>query len=156
MIELALRVVFSLAVVVGLLLLIARFAGRRFQGRTGAAIQVLHRQQLSRGSSVAVVDIAGRVLVLGMTEHQVTMLSELDPIELEEAIELRTEALVGMITPPATAPATSAAAPPASPGGPGTPSDAPRNGPLAGSVLSPQTWRQAFSAVSGSSGKRPA
>ncbi|MBJ7528877.1 MAG: flagellar biosynthetic protein FliO, partial [Nocardioides sp.] len=81
MAELALRMVVSLAVVVGLLLLIARLGARRFSGRAGAAVQVLHRQQLGRGSALTVVTVGGRTLVLGTTEQQVRVLAELDADE---------------------------------------------------------------------------
>ena len=42
--ELLVRMVVSLAVVVGLLILLSRVAARRFQGRSGSTIEVLHRQ----------------------------------------------------------------------------------------------------------------
>ncbi|WP_017935664.1 flagellar biosynthetic protein FliO [Nocardioides sp. Iso805N] len=139
MTELALRLVFSLAVVVGLLLLLARFAGRRFQGRTGAAIQVVHRQPLSRGSGVAIVTIADRVLVLGTTEHQVTLLTELEPDELVQ--HDFSQDLVHATTaeePRVHAVPTHRAA-----------SQQTKDGPLAGSVLSPETWRQALKVARG-------
>ena len=82
MVELTIRLVASLAVVVGLLLLLARVVGKRFTGHAGAPVQVLHRQQLSRSASVAVVTVGSRVLVLGTTDQQVSLLAELDPDEL--------------------------------------------------------------------------
>lgn len=82
MAELGIRLVCSLAVVVGLLLLLTRVAGRRFKGRTGAPVQVLHRQPISRGTAVAVVTVGTRVLVLGTTEQQVTLLAEVEPDEV--------------------------------------------------------------------------
>ena len=57
MLELIIRLVASLAVVVGLMLLLARFMGKRYGGRAGAPVQVLHRQPLSRSSSVAVITV---------------------------------------------------------------------------------------------------
>ena len=77
--ELLLRMVFSLAVVVGLLILISRVAARRLHGRAGSPIEVLHRQALSKSASVSVVSVAGRVLVLGSTDQQVNVLTELAP-----------------------------------------------------------------------------
>ena len=71
MLELAIRLVFSLAVVLGLLLLLTKVGARRFRGNRDAMVQVLHRQHLSRGSTVSVVTVGTRVLVLGTTEHQV-------------------------------------------------------------------------------------
>ncbi|HEY9563294.1 MAG TPA: flagellar biosynthetic protein FliO [Nocardioides sp.] len=83
MLELTVRLVFSLAVVIGLLLLIAKFSARRFKSNGGATIQVIHRQALTRSSAVSVVSVGGRVLVLGSTEQQINLLAELDPDELE-------------------------------------------------------------------------
>jgi len=142
MLELTVRLVVSLAIVVGLLLLLVRIGGRKFRGQAGALVRVVHRQPLSRTSSVAVVTVGSRVLVLGTTEHQVSILTELEPEELEvdasalvddltEDKELATLDTLGgrpmrpMLADPVTA-----------------------RGPLVGSVLSPQTWRQAFQVAS--------
>ena len=83
MVELVLRLAFSLAVVLGLLSLLTRLSAKRFRGGTDAPIRVVHRQALSRGSAVAVVSVGSRVLVIGTTEQQVSLLTELDPEELE-------------------------------------------------------------------------
>lgn len=83
--ELLLRMAFSLAVVVGLLILISRVAARRLHGRAGSPIEVLHRQALSKSASVSVVSVAGRVLVLGSTDQQVNVLTELAPDALGTA-----------------------------------------------------------------------
>ena len=140
MAELALRLVFSLAVVIGLLLLLSRIAGKRFRGRTGAPIQVVHRQALSRGSGVAVVAVAGRVLVLGTTDHEVTLLTELEPDALELGIEShRPDATTAEEQRVRVMPAHRAAP------------QQTMDGPLAGSVLSPDTWRQALRVSRGAS-----
>ena len=135
MLELTIRLIVSLAIVVGLLLLLARFGARRFRGHSGALVRVVHRQPLSRTSAVAVVTVGSRVLVLGTTEHQVSILTELEPEELEvevlddpEVLEVR----------PARHPIDAAEL---------TDAIEPRD-PLAGSVLSAQTWRQAFKVAS--------
>lgn len=145
MAELALRLVASLAVVVGLLLLLQRFAARRFQGRAGATIQVVQRQALSRGSGVAVVTVAGRILVLGTTEQQVTLLTELDADELEldladpfgSALTPEYDTATAEEQPVRVVPAHRA-----------TPAQT-KDGLLAGSVLSPETWRQALRVTRG-------
>jgi len=141
MLELTVRLVVSLAIVVGLLLLLVRIGGRKFRGQAGALVRVVHRQPLSRTSSVAVVTVGSRVLVLGTTEHQVSILTELEPEELEldapvldevpEDQELATLDTLGgrPLRPMVADPLTS-------------------RGPLVGSVLSPQTWRQAFQVAS--------
>ncbi|WP_243056462.1 flagellar biosynthetic protein FliO [Nocardioides sp. SR21] len=128
MVELAVRLVLSLSLVLGLLLLLARVGGRKFRGKSGAMVQILHRQHITRGSTISVVSVGSKVLVLGTTEHQVRVLTELDPDEielpeLEEAVE----------------------------------DDAPKKpmislpqgstSPLAGSVLSVDTWKQALAAA---------
>jgi flagellar protein FliO/FliZ len=132
MLGLVVRLVCSLALVLGLLLLIARFAGRRFQGRAGAPVHVVHRQPISRGSSVTVVTVGTRILVLGSTEHQITLLTELEPDEIDLPVE-EPEPVDGEA--PATA--TTATAPAARGGA----------GALGGSILSPQTWKQALAAA---------
>jgi flagellar protein FliO/FliZ len=138
MLELTLRLIVSLAIVVGLLLLLARFGARRFHGQAGALVRVVHRQPLSRTTAVAVVTVGTRVLVLGTTEQQVTILTELEPDEID--VEVPDE-------PETRRPATTAL-------------EArelvdtiePRD-PLAGSVLSPQTWRQAFQVATQAAGR---
>lgn len=149
MVELTIRLVASLAVVVGLLLLLARVVGKRFTGHAGAPVQVLHRQQLSRSASVAVVTVGSRVLVLGTTDQQVSLLAELDPDELAaEDLEdpLGTGELADLdelgnglgSTDPL--PVDREPVPALRAGG---------QGALSGSVLSPDTWRQALAAARG-------
>ena|SRR5690348_1292601 len=150
MLELTIRLVVSLAIVVGLLLVLARFGARKFRGNSGALVHVVHRQALSRTSSVSVVTVGSRVLVLGTTEQQISVLTELDPdeLELEDAVNLGAElTLVAEVEAPEPAPvaAPAVAAPRSHRGARRAATTA--TGPLAGSVLSPQTWRQAFSAV---------
>ena len=159
MAELIIRLVASLAVVVGLMLLLARFVGKRYGTRAGAPVQVLHRQPLSRSSSVAVVTVGSRVLVVGTTDHQVSLLAELDPEELEVADVEDVDALdtVGPVDEPLEVPTLRTLVPTRT-SQPGAhrgvrraevPRREPDAGALAGSVLSPQTWRQAFAAATG-------
>ena len=144
MLELTLRLVFSLAVVIGLLLVTARVVGKRISGAPDALVQVVHRQPLSRGSAVTVVTVGSRVLVLGSTEQQVTLLTELDAEELV-IVEEVDEAVAPSEHPPVggTHLAEGHAAVP----GRGT-----RRAPgvLDGSLLSPDTWKQAWAALTGS------
>ncbi|WP_110180332.1 flagellar biosynthetic protein FliO [Nocardioides solisilvae] len=146
MLELTLRLVFSLAVVVGLLLLLARLGARRFKGGADALVRVVHRQPLSRTTAVAVVTVGSRVLVLGTTEHQVTVLTELDPEELvgEELADAEDDGAAG---PAGTAYAAPGDAAPAGGARRLEPQVAPETTPLGGSVLSPATWRQALAAL---------
>ena len=145
MLELTVRLVASLAVVVGLLLVLARVAGRRFAGRAGAPIQVLHRQPLSRSSSVAMISVGSRVLLVGTTDHQVSLLTEVDPddLELPETVEPTDELPLGAYV---DVPTRSFAAPVARHRA--LPTAVPA-GALAGSLLSAGTWKAAFSAATG-------
>ena len=86
MFALVLRLAVSLTVVIGLMVLLAAFmkkrglvaggvpAGRR--GGTPIAIDVVGRRALGRQAQVAVVRTAGRLLVLGVTDQHVTILTE--------------------------------------------------------------------------------
>jgi flagellar protein FliO/FliZ len=77
--ELILRIGFSLLVVFGLMWGLARVARRGGVGRRGGgSLAVLNKQSLSRGSSVAVVQVADRALILGVTDTQVSLLGETD------------------------------------------------------------------------------
>ncbi len=136
MLELTIRLVLSLAVVLGLLLLLARVAGRRFRGSGDSLVRVLHRQPLSRTSAVSVVAVGTRVLVLGTTEQQVRVLAELDPEELEDTADV----LALPTALPAALPAPRAI-------GGAHRAAVDDGGALAGSVLSPATWRQALAAA---------
>ena len=80
MFELVVRIAFSLLVVLGLLWGLAKVARRPFGGRGAGPLRVLARQQLSRGASVAVVRVADRALVLGVSETGgVSLLADADP-----------------------------------------------------------------------------
>ena len=175
MLELTVRLIASLAVVVGLLLLLAKVSGRRMRGRAGSLVQVVHRQPLSRSSAVAVVTVGSRVLVLGSTEHQVSVLTELDPDELATDLVLvpgededgEPTTIPGIVPPTpigtgapaqrggarkAVTPRAGARKAPSARAGArrATPAaQTPTNGALAGSVLSPQTWKQALAAATG-------
>src|SRR5690242_10277002 len=119
--------------------LLAKVARRPLNRRTGGhVLAVLSRQQLSRSASVAVVQVADRALVVGITEQQVSFLAEADletvnqhahepverrdpvpvPEDLDEAEELYQAEYGAVPTSPAPA------------------------GPLHGSLLSPHTWAQ--------------
>ena len=136
MLELVVRLVVSLAIVVGLMLLLARLSMRRFQGRGDALVRVVHRQALSRSSSIAVVTVGSRVLVLGATEQSVRLLTELDPEEVADADlsvlpAAQASESEAVLNPTAVASRSSYAA----------------QGALAGSLLSAQTWKQALAAA---------
>lgn len=79
-VELVGRLLIALAVVLGIIWLIAKKArgGARQKLRSDKLIDVLGRQSLTRGSSVAVVRIADQALIVGITDSNVRVLGELE------------------------------------------------------------------------------
>ena len=86
------RLVVSLGVVIGLMLVLAgalrkrgvviggaHGAGRSRQARATAMLDIVARKPLGRNAQLAVVRAGNKTLVLGITEHQITMLTETDP-----------------------------------------------------------------------------
>jgi flagellar protein FliO/FliZ len=155
---LGLRVALSLAVVLGLIW----FAGRRLQGsatvrkQRTVPLSVLGRQSLGKGAAVALVEVAGRVLLVGVGEQGVSLLTEVDvpaapdagttgerPAEIREPIDL--SALAGtaddVVVPRVPQPHDDGATRMSRRAG------AAEGGALAGSALSPDTWRRAVDAV---------
>lgn len=81
---LALRMVISLTLVLGLLVLLARYAARRGVGRSvglGYDIEVLARRQLARNASLQVVRVGDQTLLLGVGESGVRVLRRLPAAE---------------------------------------------------------------------------
>jgi flagellar protein FliO/FliZ len=87
-----LRLLLSLAVVIGLMVGIAALLKRRgFGGFSPAArrapaaaqVEVVARKSLGRNASIAVVRAGGKSMVLGVTEANVTMLTETDIDEFD-------------------------------------------------------------------------
>ncbi len=147
MVELTVRLVLSLSLVVGLLLLLARFGGRRFRGKNDAMVRVLHRQHLSRSTAVSVVAVGNRVLVLGTTDQQVRVLAELDPEEVADAHDVAGAEVLSLVPEELPEPAPAPAAVRGSHRAPGARRAERSEGALTGSVLSPDTWRQALAAA---------
>ena len=88
-----LRLLVSLGAVLTLVVWIARYAAKRGLGartlRSEVTVDVLSRRSLGRTSSVQVVQVGRRTMVLGVTEHGVSVLAELDDQDL-----VRPEAVV--------------------------------------------------------------
>lgn len=128
---LAFRVVLSLSVVLALMWLLARTLRGRVVARGAGVLELLARVPMTRSSSVAVVRVADQVLVLGVTETQVTVLTVADPEQVRIAS------------------ATSESAPLSkSIGGRSSlPASRPDSGLLAGSILSLNTWRRVVAMV---------
>ncbi|HMO10171.1 MAG TPA: flagellar biosynthetic protein FliO [Actinotalea sp.] len=162
---LGLRVLLSLAVVLGLLWWLARrTAGTRVRARQ-ATVSVVGRHSLSRHAGVAVVEVEGRRLLLGVTDHGISLLSELttasaavtdrteiDPDELARMVGLDEDevAHAGVVVSPTDVPTgLSGLAPTPLSRRPAARTPAvpmPRH-PLEGSILDAKTWRQAVVAV---------
>lgn len=147
---LALRVVLSLACVLGLLWYLSkRLSGGGKGGmlrRRPQPMTVVGRQSLGGKNGLAVVDVDGRRLLLGVGDRGVSLLTELEPepvaetvaeapvverVELDPAeLEKSLKNLAPLSTPAARKPAV----------------PKPRD-PLEGSILDAATWRQAVVAV---------
>jgi flagellar protein FliO/FliZ len=93
---LLLRVAVSLGVVIGLMWLAAAAVRRSGMGngmglggnrRRSLPIEVVARHAMGRRSSVALVRTAGKGLVLGITDNQITLLAETDPDDLINFLE---------------------------------------------------------------------
>jgi flagellar protein FliO/FliZ len=102
MLELGLRVVLSLAVVLGLFWMVARTGSRRLGGRDRGLVRVRTRQSLSRGSSLAVVEVGSRVLVLGVSDSGVRLLTEMTPEQLAIPVGVASDRPGQAVPPPAT------------------------------------------------------
>jgi flagellar protein FliO/FliZ len=82
--ELVLRIGFSLLVIMGLMWALARAVRRPLgAGRPHGQLAVLNRQQLTRGAAVAVVKVADRAMVLGVTDQHVSLLGDADIADFE-------------------------------------------------------------------------
>ena len=82
------RMILALGLVLGLLWLFSKFGrsrqvksrGRWMQGGVDASrIEVMDRRSLGRHSSIAVVRAAGRIVVVGQTPQQISVLLDADP-----------------------------------------------------------------------------
>ncbi len=113
------RLVLSLAFVAAVLWFAARLARKRGLGSSGGLVEVVAHQRMGRASTVNVLRIGDRVLVVGATEQQVTLLAELDGETVEATLAER--AAGGAPRPPTALPAAG-------------------SGRLAGSVLDRGAW----------------
>ncbi|HEX6515058.1 MAG TPA: flagellar biosynthetic protein FliO [Nocardioidaceae bacterium] len=148
MLVLFLRVLVSLALVLGLFWLVARYGTRRLGG-SRSLVRVLGRQQLSRGSSLAVVEVGERVLVVGVSDGGVRLLTELEPDELPVAEKAPTQqSATDGVASPVTGPSGSGLSGSKLPG-PRLPGSGLSGSRLSGSMLSGQTWKQAWAAATG-------
>ncbi len=131
MYRLLLQVGFSLFIVLLMMWGLARAMRRPFGKSHHGHLAILNRQQLTRGAAVAVVRVADRALVLGVTDQQISYLGEAELDVFEPEPHEHRDHLV--IEPTEVIRGGETILPgrhPAAPFGPGG----------HGSILSPKTW----------------
>jgi flagellar protein FliO/FliZ len=141
---LAVRVLLSLGAVVALLWLIQRRATAVQRGALpGDVLTVVSRRGLGQKSAVVVVETDGKRFLLGVTEHSVNVLHTSEAPEPVPAAETQTDT-AGVFARKLSEVSTGTAQP-----GPvrRRRQQQPRTSPLAGSILSADTWKQAASAA---------
>lgn len=83
----ALRVIVSLAAVVGVLFVLQRRITKgSAASRSSKLVTVVTRQGISQKASVVVMDVEGQRYLLGVTEHSVTVLNSADAPEPEPVV----------------------------------------------------------------------
>jgi flagellar protein FliO/FliZ len=133
----AIRMVISLAVVLCLLFVVARFARRGRPRGDGPDMTVISRCTVGAKAAVAVVQLGGRALVVGVTEHSVTLLSETpvsDLVAVEPDVPATDPTGDGVVVRRVVIDSA-----------PGRRES--KQGKLAGSALSPDTWRRTVESV---------
>lgn len=140
------RMLLALVFVLGVMWLLARWARKPMGvGKSERVMAVLARQQLSRTSSVTVLRVMDRALVLGVTEQGVQLITETELSAVEEALTVESSTGRGR-TRSRSLPAGDAEDGPVE-AAPHPVADRSRPAALDGSVLSPKTWRQLVGAA---------
>ena len=86
---LVLKLVIALAVVLGLIWGLARIK-KRISPTNSATIQVLSKIPVSRKGSLLLVEVGGKKLMIGATDNNISLLSEIDMLpETPETNEVR-------------------------------------------------------------------
>jgi len=142
---LILRVLLSLAAVLGVIWFVQRRVSRGSgRQRSQKAITVVGRQAVGSKASVAVIEVGGQRFLLGVTDHAVNILHTAPAPSAESTSDAFSRVLAEAGTPAtelAPALVTPAAARPLDP------AIVPAKGPLAGSILSADTWKRAFASL---------
>ncbi len=100
-----LQTLLGLAAVCVLAYVLLRWAARRVYGaREGSRVRVIERTPLEPRRTLYLVEAAGRVLLIGSSEGQVTLLTEIDPKALPPPPPARrfADVLKGALGRPAT------------------------------------------------------
>lgn len=171
---LGLRVLVSLAAVLGLMWLLARRLRRGAAVPKAKALTVVSRQAVGPKASVVLVDTDGRRFLLGVTEHGISVLHSGEAEALEPVVIAESPGESPAAPPVASSVVSSTVEP--VPDSEPTPlsrraarhavdpsafdreldrqlGDGPEAQPLAGSILDLDTWRQAAGALR--AGRRP-
>jgi flagellar protein FliO/FliZ len=124
-----LRVLVSLGAVLGVIW----YAHRRIAGRTSSStaakpITVISRQGISQKASVVIIEADGRRLVLGVTEHTITVLAD---GAVERAPAHRADVFARTLADAGATPTVLPAS----------------HGLLRGSILSAETWKLSWTAL---------
>lgn len=158
----ALRVLLSLAAVVGLLWALQRRITRGARAsRTAKLVTVVTRQGISQKASVVVIDVEGKRFLLGVTEHSVTVLNsseilaevaEQAPVQASVAATVSTTARASAAVFGAVMALTALPSPRDAPSAALPQFDARTGlirpaGALDGSIFSPTTWKRAVTAL---------
>jgi flagellar protein FliO/FliZ len=136
------RTLAALAIVLLVLWACARVLRRSTTASAGGVLEVLGRQQLTKTASVAVVRVADRAYVLGVTDGRVELVAESDLATLRAAANAPHERRTRLAALPDLPDQSDQS------DLPGLPEElrAPRRGDaLAGSALSLTTWRTGLS-----------
>jgi flagellar biogenesis protein FliO len=168
----ALRVALSLGVVLALMWVLHRrmakgpFGAAKARGRRSASVEVVGRQGIGGKASVVVVDVEGERLVLGVSEHGVSLLTSgqtpapeltivTGPVQLpvrptpsadafRQELEQQERAVSGLPVQQRVQPAEPL---PMRPRNRRAHRTVPTTAQLHGSILSAETWRQAAAAL---------
>ncbi|WP_345711521.1 flagellar biosynthetic protein FliO, partial [Kineococcus glutinatus] len=154
------RMSVSLVAVLGLMWLIARRMRRsRSAGAAGSGLAVLERTSIGHKAGVAVVRVGDRALVVGVTEQQVSLLSELaldavlptaaDGEDSTGVREVEVPDSPGALASPAFAAALAAQTDGTATTGQAAPQlvGAAAGSALTGSAVSPATWAKAYAVI---------
>jgi flagellar protein FliO/FliZ len=83
------RLIMSLGIVIGLMWAAAHVLRRRGlapaarRAQKNVQVELLARKALARNASIAVVRVAGRSMIVGVTDHNITKLDDADVAEID-------------------------------------------------------------------------
>lgn len=66
---------------------VSKFIGKKYQGgsATEGQIEIICRTPIGKGESIVIVKSAGKAFLIGVTEANITVLSELDPNDIPQS-----------------------------------------------------------------------